>query len=82
METFSFGFSGDDIEEDDDIPTGEPTAHVQPSAIENLPKPMEARKHDIKELVPLIFFFCCFLLCFLSEIHRHSLEVRLTHGLL
>lgn len=50
MATFSFGFSGEDIEEDDDIPIEESNTHIQPS-IENVPKPVEARKHDIKEWV-------------------------------
>lgn len=58
---FSFGFSGDDIDVDEsemnDFGT-EDTVHAQ-GAVDNLPKLLEAEKHDMKEWVSLLIYLSC-----------------------
>jgi len=55
---FSFGFSGDDIEEDpDDMVVDTPQEPLQSSG--DAPPPIPARSHDLDELVGMRPRFCC-----------------------
>jgi protein-histidine N-methyltransferase len=54
--SFSFGFSGDDIEEDpNDVNTQNQQEHVQEDATPS-PVPIPARTHDLDELVCALHF--------------------------
>lgn len=51
---FSFGFSGDDIEEDpNDVQEHE--GQQQTAAESNMPPPLPAKAHDIQEMVGIHF---------------------------
>ena len=51
---FSFGFSGDDIEEDPNDVSN--TTIANPGTTENGPPPIEAQTHDLDELVGKTFY--------------------------
>ena len=69
MMAFSFGFSGDDIEEDPNEVQEQAQQHMSGEQSDALPPLIPAKTHDLDELVGWSFYFLysfsvfCFVVC-------------------
>ena len=78
MTTFSFGFSGDDIEDDESADQEPPIPVTNVKATTSaLPKPVQPQKHNVKGWV------CClrfrYYYCLMYELTRLSTTARYQH---